>query len=90
MKRLCDFINISPNGVVYTVKDNVAEKADEVLNELGYDPVLKEHCAKVSVVGAGIAGVPGVASKIVTAFRNKVFIFYNQQIVIRQFGCWLK
>jgi aspartate kinase len=66
-----DFINISPNHVCYTVQDHLAEKARAVLESLGYDPVIENHCAKVSVVGAGITGVPGVASKIVTALSEQ-------------------
>ena len=67
-----DLINISPNGVVYTVTRIMTDRACiKVLKEIGYDPVVKEHCAKVSVVGAGIAGVPGVTSKIVTALIGK-------------------
>ncbi|MED3624209.1 aspartate kinase [Neobacillus thermocopriae] len=66
-----DFINISPNGVVYTVSEEMTEKAIRVLNELGHEPVVERHCAKVSVVGAGIAGVPGVTSKIVTALSDQ-------------------
>ncbi|MEH7121306.1 aspartate kinase [Neobacillus vireti] len=65
-----DFINISPNGVVYTVTDEMTDRAIQVLEELGHDPVVERHCAKVSVVGAGIAGVPGVTFKIVTALSN--------------------
>ncbi|MGQ0518741.1 ACT domain-containing protein, partial [Bacillus sp. D-CC] len=30
-----------------------------------------EHCAKVSIVGAGMAGIPGVTAKIVTALAEK-------------------
>ncbi|WP_033829174.1 aspartate kinase [Bacillus andreraoultii] len=66
-----DFINISPSDVVYTVNDHVAEKARTTLESLGYEPILEKNCAKVSVVGAGITGVPGVASKIVTALSSK-------------------
>nr|WP_263328655.1 aspartate kinase [Neobacillus sp. Marseille-Q6967] len=65
-----DFINISPNGVVYTVTDEMSSRAIEVLTQLGHEPVVEKHCAKVSVVGAGIAGVPGVTSKIVTALSE--------------------
>jgi len=65
-----DFINISPNGVVYTVTDEMTDRALQVLEELGHEPVVERHCAKVSVVGAGIAGVPGVTFKIVTALSN--------------------
>lgn len=65
-----DFINISPNGVVYTVTDEMTERAIKVLKEIGHEPVVERHCAKVSVVGAGIAGVPGVTSKIVTSLSE--------------------
>jgi aspartate kinase len=65
-----DFINISPNGVVYTVTDEMTDRAIQVLEELGHEPVVERHCAKVSVVGAGIAGVPGITFKIVTALSN--------------------
>jgi len=65
-----DFINISPNGVVYTVADEMTEKALAVLRELGHEPEFEANCAKVSVVGAGIAGVPGITSKIVTALSE--------------------
>ncbi|MCJ7990514.1 aspartate kinase [Priestia sp. OVS21] len=66
-----DFINISPKGVVYTVTDEATDKAIDVLHALGYEPAVIRNCAKVSTVGAGIAGVPGVTSKIVTALSGK-------------------
>ncbi|WP_045515166.1 aspartate kinase [Neobacillus niacini] len=66
-----DFINISPNGVVYTVTDEMTERAIKVLKEIGHEPVVERYCAKVSVVGAGIAGVPGVTSRIVTALSEQ-------------------
>lgn len=62
-----DFINVNPMGVIYTVADQVAEKAESILLEMGYNPVLTPHCAKVSVVGAGMAGIPGVMANIVEA-----------------------
>ncbi|MBQ6446241.1 MAG: aspartate kinase [Bacillus sp. (in: Bacteria)] len=66
-----DFINISPNSVVYTVTNEMTNKAIAVLENMGYEPVIERECAKVSVVGAGMAGVPGVTFKIVTALSNK-------------------
>jgi aspartate kinase len=66
-----DFINIYPNGVVYTVTKEMTDLAISILKELGHDPVIQKECAKVSVVGAGINGVPGVAAKIVTALSEK-------------------
>lgn len=66
-----DFINISPSGVVYTVTDDMTEKAERVLKDLGYEPVITRGCAKVSTVGAGIAGVPGITAKIVTSLSTE-------------------
>lgn len=66
-----DFINISPNGVIYTIPDSMTDLAISVLREIGNEPIVERNCAKVSVVGAGINGVPGVASKIVTALSEK-------------------
>ena len=66
-----DFINISPNGVVYTITEDTTDLAISILKSLGYEPIVERNCAKVSVVGAGINGVPGVAAKIVTALSEK-------------------
>jgi len=66
-----DFINISPSGVVYTVPDATIDKAISILEREGNHPSVIRNCAKVSVVGAGIAGVPGVTSKIVSALSEK-------------------
>lgn len=66
-----DFINISPSGVIYTVPNHAKEKAITILKTIGFHPDITENCAKVSAVGAGMTGVPGVASKIVQALTDK-------------------
>ncbi|MFE7061845.1 aspartate kinase [Sutcliffiella sp. NPDC057660] len=65
-----DFFNISPTSVVYTVTDEMSDKAIYVLQKLGYEPKVTRHCAKVATVGAGMSGVPGVTAKIVTALSE--------------------
>ncbi|SEQ56620.1 aspartate kinase [Virgibacillus subterraneus] len=65
-----DFINISPTGVIYTVPDAHTKKAVHILETLGFQPEIIENCAKVSAVGAGMTGVPGVASRIVQSLTN--------------------
>jgi aspartate kinase len=66
-----DFINISPQGVVYTVPADLTSRAFRVLKELGHEPLIETECAKVSVVGAGMKGVPGVTAAIVTALSER-------------------
>jgi len=62
-----DFINVNPSGVVYTVRDEDADRAYEVLRSIGLSPVLRSNCAKIAAIGGGINGVPGIMSKIVSA-----------------------
>jgi len=66
-----DFINVTPGGAVYTVFDQDAQKAVTVLQELGYEPVAVSGCAKVSVIGGGMNGVPGIMAKIVEALTQR-------------------
>lgn len=65
-----DFINVTPSGVVYTVFDNDAQKARKVLEGLGLKPQILSGCAKVSVIGGGINGVPGIMARIVEALTE--------------------
>ncbi|ANY69620.1 aspartate kinase [Paenibacillus sp. BIHB 4019] len=62
-----DFINVTPSGVVYTVFDYDAAKAVAVLTDCGYAPTAISGCAKVSVIGGGMNGVPGIMARIVEA-----------------------
>ncbi|CAA7602521.1 aspartate kinase [Acididesulfobacillus acetoxydans] len=65
-----DFISVQPESVLYTVRDEVADKAAEILQNMGFKPSIIRGCAKVSIVGAGIAGVPGVMAKLVEALSE--------------------
>lgn len=66
-----DFISIHPLGVAYTVPDHLTDIAIRVLEEMDLQPEITRNCAKVSAVGAGMTGVPGVTSKIVEALANE-------------------
>jgi aspartate kinase len=66
-----DFINANPFSAIFTVPDPVAEKAVSLLTQKGYEPNAISNCCKVSVIGAGIAGVPGIMTKIVNALESE-------------------
>lgn len=72
-----DFINVTPSEILYTTTDCDSEKAISVLQGLGLKPRSLSGCAKVSVIGGGINGVPGIMAKIVEAL-------YEQGISILQ------
>lgn len=66
-----DFINIQPKLIRFTVSDEQKDRAITLLRHKGYEPEAISGCAKVSAVGAGMTGVPGVAAKIATALANE-------------------
>ncbi|MBA9086071.1 aspartate kinase [Fontibacillus solani] len=73
-----DFINVTPTGAVYTIFDNDLNKAESVLSSLGLKASILSGCAKVSVIGGGINGVPGIMAKIVEALaENKIQILQS-------------
>jgi len=65
-----DFISVQPAVVLYTVRDEVASKAVKILQNMGFEPGAVPSCAKVSIIGAGIAGVPGVMADMVEALSD--------------------
>ncbi|MBP1155950.1 MULTISPECIES: aspartate kinase [unclassified Paenibacillus] len=66
-----DFINVNPSGVVYTVFDYEANRAANTLMELGLTPQITSNCAKVSIIGGGMNGVPGIMAHIVEALTEE-------------------
>lgn len=65
-----DFINVNPLGVAYTVHEEVVDQAIAILQQMQYEPIVTRNCAKISAIGAGMAGVPGVMAHIVEALST--------------------
>ncbi|EHY0679502.1 aspartate kinase [Listeria monocytogenes] len=66
-----DFINISTNSVMFTVPEEKSHVVKQLLEDEALETSVRQACAKVSIVGAGITGVPGVTAKIVGALSEK-------------------
>lgn len=66
-----DFINVTPGGAVYTVFDRDSLRAIDVLKRIGFNPSTVSGCAKVSVIGGGMNGVPGIMARIVEALTEQ-------------------
>jgi len=66
-----DFINVYPHQVIFTVKDENAEKAEKIIGNIGLEVEVKPGCSKVSAVGANMAGVPGVMASIIEALTEE-------------------
>jgi len=66
-----DLINLSPDLLAFTVRLEEGARAEQALRDAGLPAERREPCAKVSVVGAGIRGVPGVMLRVVRALREE-------------------
>ncbi len=66
-----DFFNIFSKGITFTVPNDKLKRTTEIIERLAVDYEINENCAKVSAVGAGIQGVPGVAAKVVSALAGQ-------------------
>lgn len=65
-----DLINVFPHLKVFTVAEADVPKARQTLEAAGFVPEVQVGLAKVSVVGAGMRGVPGVMAKVVAALAR--------------------
>ncbi|MGY4689875.1 aspartate kinase [Salibacterium sp. K-3] len=72
-----DFITIQPSAVLYTVPSERSSEAVSLLRDQGYDPECLEGCTKISAVGAGMSGVPGVAAGMIDALSEKDIPIYQ-------------
>jgi len=62
-----DLINLSPGGQSFCVAESKAEQTEALLRAMGLEPEIRRGCAKVSVVGSGMRGRPGVMATVVAA-----------------------
>ena len=65
-----DLINVSPGVKSFIVKTEDLPQARAAIGQAGYSPVTRDNCAKVSVVGSGMRGVPGVMASVVKALKR--------------------
>lgn len=66
-----DFINILPEKIVFNLKHEEAKMASKILSDKEIPVRIVKDCVKVSIVGAGIMGTPGITAKIVSALAQK-------------------
>ena len=66
-----DLINVFPTQKIFTIKQDMLARTEGVLQALNLNYAVEKSCAKVSVVGLGMRGIPGVMSRVVRAFKEK-------------------
>lgn len=65
-----DLINVFPEIKIFTIAESDLTKASHALEQAGFKAEITPGLAKVSVVGAGMRGVPGVMAQIVEVLNS--------------------
>ncbi|MEW5785199.1 MAG: aspartate kinase [Bacillota bacterium] len=66
-----DLISVFPHQKYFTIKEEMLPRAAAVLQGAGVNFRVEKECAKVSVVGLGMRGIPGVMARVVRALEEK-------------------
>ncbi len=65
-----DLITLLPEMLAFSVQEDVADGATTLLSTLGFSVERTAPCAKVSIIGAGMRGRPGVMARVVHALHR--------------------
>ncbi len=65
-----DLITLLPEMLAFTVKEEAVPQATNLLSKLGHQVQISGACAKVSIIGAGMRGRPGVMARVVKALHG--------------------
>jgi aspartate kinase len=65
-----DMVNVNDAGVFFLVDDEFADAVRKALSDLNLALRMRPHCAKISVVGAGMRGTSGVMYRVVKAVAD--------------------
>ena len=65
-----DLINIFPDNQVFTVNKSDKALVESLLNKDKLKYSLIEECSKISVIGSGMRGIPGVMARIIKSLNE--------------------
>ena len=85
-----DFIGIIPDLISFIVDAELEEKLLNILEENNYKYETDKGFSKISVVGSGMTGLPGVISKIVKALNTKDITIYECTDSYTTISCLVK
>jgi aspartate kinase len=72
-----DFIDIRPAEITFIVQKENQIYVEEILQRQQYDFQIVAHFVKVSVIGSGMTGVPGIMAKIIFALQKENIKIYQ-------------
>jgi len=72
-----DLIYVSPQLIAFIILEECVAEAEKILTDTGLVHEIHAGFAKVSAVGAGMRGVPGVMARIMRAFARDSIVIHQ-------------
>ena len=66
-----DLINVFPEQRIFTINKSDIDIFNNIANKLNLKYTLENDCSKISLIGTGMSGKPGVMAKIVKTLKNE-------------------
>lgn len=66
-----DLINVFPQYKAFTIDDDDTKSVESLLKLKNYEYSIIKNCSKVSIIGSGMKGIPGVMSKILGSLSSE-------------------
>ena len=85
-----DFIDITPELISFIIDEDKENKFIGILEENNYEFKTESDFSKISVVGSGMTGMPGVMAKIVKALSSKDIMIYECTDSYMTISCLVK
>lgn len=85
-----DMIQVSPFNVGFIIKEDLIERALEILNSVKLQVSVEKGFAKVAIVGSGMRGVPGVMARMVRGLQKAGISIYHSTDSHINIACLVK
>lgn len=72
-----DLIFLSDSTHSFTVSEQAADEVEKILRANNIEPTRRNSCCRVSLIGTGIRGIPGVMTKIYKPLTEKKIPVYH-------------
>lgn len=85
-----DFIDITPDLISFIIDKEMENKFIEILEENNYEFKTEKDFSKISVIGSGMTGLPGVMAKVVKALSSEDIMIYECTDSYTTISCLVK
>ena len=66
-----DLINVSIDRIMFTIDSDLGDRLLNILSKYDIDYEICKECSKISVIGIGMKGVPGIMARIIASLNKE-------------------